>query len=520
MRLINLRQILVLTFFLISIRAYPQSTKFQLHIDFGKSVVRVGNVLNTSDGGYLVCGTLQDNIGTYPFLVKSANYGQIEWKVIYETSTLFSTGKFVIQTGDGGYMMVGETTINTLNKDILVIRTDSLGNQVWNKTYGNNGIDLGNNIVQLPSGTFLIFGESELGTKKGLINRINASGDLLETNYLDIVFAQSTIRGKIVGANQVIVTGTGVTEVFTDTSGLYQGQSNIQLADSANTVDVILDSSGRHITLANMFMNSSTGHQFYLTSTDSVAINNPAWINKYGIPVISIWTTSLLQLPTGGYVISGGITPFFGMGILFLLEVDTTGNILWMKGYAPYNGPDFRAGGAVLTSDGGYVLTGSGYVGPGNYDLYIIKTDSLGNSDCFEGVYSYGWVAGNYTTAIQLSGTTGSLQNAGTPGSITDTSFGSLNVLCYTSYGNVIPLKSIAVLNPNPFVSQLNFKTDEKLIGPFELVIYDMMGTMKINLFSDNAEWSGAELEMLQRGLYIAEVKIKGVTRNRTKLIH
>ena len=57
--------------------------------------------------------------------------------------TLVEQGETVIQTPDGGYLLGGfrydPAVYHSLNA--LVIKTDSLGNEEWTKTYGNPNVD-------------------------------------------------------------------------------------------------------------------------------------------------------------------------------------------------------------------------------------------------------------------------------------------------------------------------------------------------------------------------------------------
>src|SRR3972149_1238818 len=56
-------------------------------------------------------------------------------------------GHSVKQTFDGGYVIAGYTSgFGAGDKDYIVIKTDSLGNVQWTKTYGGSGEDEGNSV--------------------------------------------------------------------------------------------------------------------------------------------------------------------------------------------------------------------------------------------------------------------------------------------------------------------------------------------------------------------------------------
>lgn len=494
---------------------------FQLKLDFTKSVDQPGNIINTFDGGYVVCGTLKNNNIKFPFLVKISSYGQEEWRSIFEISSLSATTHYVLQTTDGGYLMVGEVYVTSQNSDILIIRTDSNGNQLWNKSYGGSLADFGNNLVQLASGNILIYGESNLPVKSGVIIRIDTNGNVLEENYFSVRFANSTVRGKLNGSNQIIMTGAGINELYTDTSGLYIGESSIALPDSANTEDVIVTAGGKHITIASMYIPSSTGHQLYIASTDSTGSQNPSWVEKYGsigLPV-SIFSRNIVPSSNGGFVVAGSCSQAFGFpGWLLLLAFDSTGSVLWDRAYTP-NNYGFRTGGASTTIDGGYVISGSGYDGISKFDLYIIKTDNAGVSGCFEGSLPWSTTPGSYTNISPQLPISNSLQNIGTPYSIVSTSNGTFNVLCYTSLVEENN-NSTLTLFPNPFFDYLQLKDELKEHDEYNLCFYNFMGELLLTLNSNNRAWLDSKLKSLPSGIVIVELRSDFNVIRRFKMVH
>jgi len=68
-------------------------------------------------------------------------------------------------------------------------------------------------------------------------------------------------------------------------------------------------------------------------------------------------------------------------GQAFLFKTDAAGSLLWAKHIGSNLGE--TASSVQQTTDGGFILAGSaGSFGTGMGDIYLIKTDSLGNSGC------------------------------------------------------------------------------------------------------------------------------------------
>jgi hypothetical protein len=119
----------------------------------GKSLAfdRGNSVQQTNDGGYIIAGCTQSygTGGADAWLIKLDKDGNEEWNETYGgVNADFANS--VRQTSDGGFIISGETDSYGVNGDIYLVKTDSSGNEEWNKTFGGNGWD-GSNCVQQTS---------------------------------------------------------------------------------------------------------------------------------------------------------------------------------------------------------------------------------------------------------------------------------------------------------------------------------------------------------------------------------
>ncbi|UCD37808.1 MAG: hypothetical protein JSW54_13465, partial [Fidelibacterota bacterium] len=114
----------------------------------------------TSDGGYIITGATSSNsVGNDDlWLIKTNARGDIEWMRTFGGEG-YDEGHFVHHTSDGGYIVVGSTTsFGAGESDIWLIKLQPNGRTVWTHTYGGSEWDWGNAVYELADGGFVIVG--------------------------------------------------------------------------------------------------------------------------------------------------------------------------------------------------------------------------------------------------------------------------------------------------------------------------------------------------------------------------
>ena len=189
----------------------------------GSSVDEARAVIETSDGGILLAGfTSSFGEGDENVLVIKLDLegNQLWSEAIGEHSDTFwdAWSEAVIETSDGGFFLSGWTlSSGELGNDVLVVRLNSTGHQLWSKTLGGILDEEAPSALKMSDGSFLIAGStSSFGTGDydvliaGIIDRYETS------DCATLIYPHVTIITSFISINSVVPTVLPTSVTMTD----------------------------------------------------------------------------------------------------------------------------------------------------------------------------------------------------------------------------------------------------------------------------------------------------------------
>ena len=297
------------------------------------------SVQQTADGGFIIAGHT-DSFGADGanfWLVKTDLGGFQQWDRTFGIDGT-DVGTSVQQTADGGYVVAGYTSsLGAGAHDFWLVKTDALGNEEWNKTFGGTGDDQGWAVRQTSDGGYVLAGNTRS----------------VSAGPSDFWVVKTDPLGKEQWARA------------------YGGDALEWAFDVEQTGD------GGYIVAGLTSSFGAGDNDFWLVKTD--ALGNQEWDETYGGTEAEI-AYSLDRTTDGGYILAGVTSSFdTGGGDLWLVKTDALGVEEWERAYGGFEFD--RAHSVRQTTDGGYIAAGhtASFNPLGDDDLWLVKTDALGN---------------------------------------------------------------------------------------------------------------------------------------------
>jgi len=388
---------------------------------FGGSEYDEGvSVQQTIDGGFIICGDDNTSYSLNPkgqraYLIRLDRNGDSLWAKKYDTENFRQHVRTsqALATSDGGYIIVGTVNMHDDyqlesivfssigHDDIIVIKTDRRGELKWRKNYGGETNDEGYSICEAKSGGYIISGTTN---SFPYIIRIDRNGRVLWEKVFRSLFSDKNsileTRDQCIVVSGSAVTDTNDIDIYllkTNPSGdsvwlrvfgekaIEEFSESIQeTADGGYIVagyrrdrkfKIILNTGC--LTCDYSVPNDST--DIYILRTDSNG--KILWNRKYGGSFL-VEGHSICSTNDSGFAIAGYIDTVIEYTSdnevkewdrnVYVMKIDRNGDYLWSK---KLGGDDIDEGYDIIqATDGNFVVVGRTYsFGVSIADVYAFK---------------------------------------------------------------------------------------------------------------------------------------------------
>lgn len=277
-------------------------------------------IAQATDGGFIIAGRIKNDA----YLLKIDSAGNKLWSKTFGSTIGIDWFAGVEQSADGGYVATGHTnSFGYGGYDIYVVKTTSSGDILWTKTYGSQLGESARAIKQTPDGGYIICGTATLdsvnNTLAVFVVKTNAQGDTLWTkkigsrssgNSLALTADGGYIVAGIIEQGPVISRRDEVYLVKLNSTGDTAWTKSIRGPKDQYANSVQQTASGGYVVTGARLFNSGSGDwDILVIKTD--AVGDTVWTRLFGY-WWGDYGNSVVQTADGGYFVCGSGRNIFG----------------------------------------------------------------------------------------------------------------------------------------------------------------------------------------------------------------
>lgn len=329
--------------------------------------------------------------------------GQKESFLKFYGTSSYDQGFDLKQTADGGYVILGNTTVAGRGTDISLMKTDAFGNLEWKRTYGGLGADEGSSFQITDDGGFII---------TGFMTNVDTAGEELDR---DVCLIRTNSLGLETWANPVLI---GSPDANEEGKGVLIMNNGFFIGGIIDSINPKLDYASELLAYRTDFngnLNSNAvskgrpGNEFvnhivqigqvviYLGNTQSgnTNLNTPnvfmakfdpsdqanGFIDaEYNLSITNRTENAIFGIEDEGYLILLNNLSFGGSSTIQVVKFEFgqfTNTAIWNESYE-IDKKETQANAIAKANDGGYIISGTIEATNGDRDLFILKIASDG----------------------------------------------------------------------------------------------------------------------------------------------
>jgi PKD repeat protein len=175
------------------------------------------DVQEISDGGIIIAGSNQSSsfgAGFEDFwVIKLDSAGSKVWQKTYGGAST-EEAHSIQETSDGDFIVAGSTgSFGAGSYDVWLLKLDSTGSVVWKKTYGGTSSDQAQTVRQTADGGYIVAGHTYsfgAGSQDAWVLRLDANGDIAWCPYP--VISAASVADSFMNTNDDFASATNTTE--------------------------------------------------------------------------------------------------------------------------------------------------------------------------------------------------------------------------------------------------------------------------------------------------------------------
>ncbi len=348
--------------------------------DFGAK-----DIAATSDGGYVICGNVSDDI----FLMKIDEQGDV---IFYEQDVIPVTNetcRSIVVTPDGGFLICGER-----ESKAYFATYDSAGKHLNQSrdTYTSSC----NCITNTNDGRYVFSGRVQntnnaYNTYVGFIQLVNTYPKILPTNYIpnpvdrmgaEYAYTVITIPGGYAVAGHSHNSPTAdisnaVHFLKLDNNLVFMEEQFHDLGLQQNAArDIVKTDDGGFLLVGSL--EAGQGPDIFVLKVDREGNIDTNGLHQYGGALKDFGTEIIASHENEKYIVCGYTTSFStdNSDAVYLAKVNQDGSLVWETTYGQAGVDELAV--SMLRADCGYIIVGTSISG-GQHKPYVIKVDADGN---------------------------------------------------------------------------------------------------------------------------------------------
>jgi len=358
------------------------------------------SVIQTSSGDYIVIGTVFNVNQSDLFILKTDSLGNEIWSKSYGgTNSEGSHRVFVTETKDGGYVLLSYTSSFGVSTNVpLIIKLNSFGGILWEKRIqsANEAFSHNGNILETSSGDLMFCWNGTVNSNYAYsIVRLDSLGNLLWSN----IYENSTQEDyeptlMMINDNNFMLTGYSYIASHAHGSVLKVDSLGTLISNNrySHNDELRLESSLSigNGTILMLGKVFSAGNPVVIVSTNLLGTVN--WVKTYSLPNYYLGPIDMIKRNDG--TVSIALTKFdHPLNKLAILNIDTMGNLLPSRSYGLSNtwlDYSFSSAPICSTKDGGLVSVSKMPANnPDDRRVFMMKLNECNRNYCNDSLLNF-----------------------------------------------------------------------------------------------------------------------------------